>query len=561
MSMENIIVVDPLSTGENYINDIIQRGFQPVGLWSKRNDIIFEAMAEDRKATEQRFQDRAEFLVERKTYEETLEMVKGYAPKFILVGGEVGVELATKLAADLGLPGNPVERIPVLTNKYLMNQALIAYGIRGIRGALVHNWEEIITFYREQKLKGCVLKPYRGAGSFGVRVCENEEELKAAFDEVFSTANAMSGKDDGMLLQEKIDGVEYVVNTISCDGRHKFSSIWKYAKKTVEGGGKVYSITELLDRLETGSSSLVRYAFDVLKALGVTNGIVHSEFMIDEEGPVLIEANCRVIGNHMSAEYMDRMLGHHETDLLLDAYLHPAAFAAHINDPYRPLAKGFMKNIIVDRDREVVSAPIISLIRHQKSFYGAGIPKAASGHLDRTIDLATSAGVIYLVNEDYGQLHRDRDFLERIESGYFDMLFSGKVVTADEMPKKLETIEELLDSLKPAGSVLLLSNEIRQMDGAVCVSADEIDAESDGYVYGIFDMNYRKNEDYTVIIDSFFKLADKVRNRGCIIVPERSYWHLPCGRESIEIMCEAAGLLIEAPVIDSDDTIVIRKNS
>ncbi len=561
MSMENIVVVDPSSTGENYINDIIQRGFRPVALWSKRNDIVFAAMAGERKATEALFQDRAEFLTERETYEETLAMVKGYAPKLILVGGEVGVELAARLAADLGLPGNPMEKIPVLTNKHLMNQALLDYGIRGIRGAIVHDWEETLAFYREQGLKGCVLKPYRGAGSYGVRVCEREEELKAAFDEVFSTANAMGGDEVGMLLQEKIDGEEYIVNTISCHGLHKFSSIWKYVKKTVAGGGKVYSITEVLDRLETGSSTLVRYAFDVLKALGVTNGIVHSEFMIDEKGPVLIEANCRVMGNHMPAEYMDRMLGHHETDLLLDAYLNPEAFAAHLNEPYRPLAKGFMKNIIVGRDMEAVSAPILSLIRHQKSFYGARIPKAAPGHLDRTIDLATSPGVIYFVNEDYGQLHRDRDFLERIESGYFDMLFSEKAPKADAMPEKLETVEEVLGSLRPRGSVLLLSNELRQLEGAVCVPPAALADAADGYACGIFDMNYRGNEDTVAILDSFFQLADKIRNRGCIAVPQRSYWHLPCGRESIEIMCEAAGLLIEAPGMDSGDTIVIRKTS
>ncbi|MCR5176392.1 MAG: ATP-grasp domain-containing protein [Anaerovibrio sp.] len=561
MSMENIVVVDPLSTGENYINDIIQRGFRPICLWSKRNDIIFETMSEDRNAVEHHYHDRAEFLIECDTYEKTLGMVKEYAPKLIVIGGEVGVELATKLAADLRLPGNPIERIPALTNKHLMNQALIEYGIRGIRGTMVHNWEEIITFYREQKLKGCVLKPYRGAGSFGVRVCENEEELKDAFNEVFSTANAMGGEEDGMLLQEKIEGTEYVVNTISCNGMHKLSSIWKYAKKTVEGGGKVYSITEFLEHLETGSSSLVRYAFEVLKALGVTNGIVHSEFMIDEKGPVLIEANCRVIGNHMSADYMDRMLGHHETDLLLDAYLHPDAFAAHMNDPYRPLAKGFMKNIIVGRDMNVVSAPILSLLRHQKSFYGASIPKIESGHLDRTIDLATSAGVIYFVNGDYGQLHRDRDFIERIESGYFDMLFSGKTVKSDEKPEKMESIEEVISRLNPVGTILLLSNEIRQLDGVTCVSVEDIEAESDGYAFGIFDMNYRENEDYNIIIDSFFRLVDKVRNRGCIIVPERSCWHLPCGRESIEIMSEAAGLLVEAPAMDAGDTLIIRKIS
>ncbi len=36
---------------------------------------------------------------------------------------------------------------------------------------------------------------------------------------------------------------------------------------------------------------------------------------------------------------------------------------------------------------------------------------------------------------------------------------------------------------------------------------------------------------------------------------------IPCGRESIEVMCEAAGFLIEAPGMDSGDTIVIRKIS
>ena len=54
------------------------------------------------------------------------------------------------------------------------------HGVRGVRGKVVHNWEETIGYYREEGFTGCVLKPYRGASSIDVRVCENEEQLKEA---------------------------------------------------------------------------------------------------------------------------------------------------------------------------------------------------------------------------------------------------------------------------------------------------------------------------------------------------------------------------------------------
>jgi len=559
MGMETIMIVDPFSTGGNYLTDIAQRGFRPVGLWSKRNELIFAAMEEERDAIEHRFRNQAEFLVEGETYAETLQMVKAYKPKFIIAGGEIGVELAENLADDLGLPGNSRKQIPLLTNKYKVNQELKKQGIRSIRGTLIHNWEEALAYYREQGLKGCVLKPYRGAGSYGVRICENEAGLKAAFDEVFAVANCMDGEEAGMLLQEKIEGTEYVVNTISCNGFHKFSSLWRYTKKTVAGGGRVYSFVEFLDRLEAGCSSLITYTFAVLEALGVKNGIVHTELMLDENGPVLIEVNCRVMGNSMPAGYLDQLLGHHETDMLLDAYLHPKRFAAHIKDPYRPLAKGLMKNLIAGRDTQVVFAPILSLLKQQKSFYGGRLHKALSPQLKRTVDLDTCSGVIYLVNEDDGQLYRDKDFLDRVESNYFSMLFTENSVRREDMPNNLASIPAVISQLNLLGATILLSNEIEQLAGVTCVSEEQLEAASGGYTYGIFDLNYRENEDYETLYSLFFQLASKVRAGGWLVVPKRSYWHLSCGRESVEILCEAAGFRIEVPTLEASDTMLIRK--
>ena len=557
--MENIVIVDAFSTGVNFIEDIRKRGFHPVVLWSKRSDAIFEVMEEVRSPIEHHYKDIADFYVESPTFEETFDMVKKLEPKFILPGADLGVELAAQLAEKLGLPGNRTERIPVMTNKFLMHQKLIDSGVRGIRGKIVHNWEEARDFYRQEQFTGSVLKPYRGASSVDVRICDSEEELKTAFDEVFSSGNYMGGSEEGMLLQERIVGTEYIVNTVSYDGHHKLSAVWKHSKKKVAGGGMVYNYTETLSELETGCSSLIRYAFDVLDALGVEYGNVHSEFMIDEKGPVLIEVNCRPMGSDMAAPFLDKIWGHHETDLALDAYLHPDAFLAHVNDPFRPLAKGLKKHLITDLEKDICSAPILPIIRRQKSFCRARLGKAVSDHLARTVDLDTSAGVVYLANEDERQLYKDRDFLERAETRYFEMLFSGEKKTASDGPKAPDTIERVYQELHPVGSVLLCSNEKKLLSGVTVVSEDELPESADGFAFGILDLSFRENEDLETMAETFFTLAEKVRKGGKIIVPERTYWHFPCGIESIEILCEAAGLFIEAPTQKSGKVIIAYK--
>ena len=557
--MENIMIVDPFSTGVNFLEDIQKRGFHPVGLWSRRSDDIFEIMKEVRHPIEHHYREMADFFVEEPEYEATLKKVKELNPRFILPGADLGVELAARLAEDLGLPGNPVKNVPVLTNKFLMHQTLQDKGIRGIRGKIVHNWEETIGFYREQKFTGCVLKPYRGASSVDVRICDSEEELKAAFDEVFSTGNYMGGEEEGMLLQERIVGTEYIVNSVSYAGKHKLSAIWKHSKKKVAGGGMVYNYTETLSRPEAGCTALVKYAFDVLNTLGVQSGNVHSEFMIDEKGPVLIEINCRPMGSDMTAEFLDRIWGHHETDLALDAYLHPETFLAHLNDPFRPLAKGLKKHLITDKEMDVISSPVLSMITRQKSFCKARLGKTLSDHLARTVDLDTSAGVIYLVNEDENQLYRDRDFLERAESRYFNTLFAEKRAKESDKPENLKTIAEVLEEIQPVGSVLLLSNEIRLAPGLTVISEDEIDEVKGGFQYGILDLNFRENEDFESMAEDFFLLSEKVRTGGFIIVPERTYWHFSYGIESIEILAEAAGYLIEAPNMDTGKYVCVQK--
>ena len=58
------------------------------------------------------------------------------------------------------------------------------------------------------------------------------------------------------------------------------------------------------------------------------------------------------------------------------------------------------------------------------------------------------------------------------------------------------------------------------------------------------------------IMEDFYLLASKVHRGGHILIPERTYWHLPCGMESIEILCESIGLILEVPSINSGNAIM-----
>ena len=152
--MRNIIIVQCASTGINYVQDIIDRNYNPVVLELKNfsnpevaND-HYELVQKGYKLIDNEF----EIIYEKDSYEETLEMVKGYDPLIVLPGSEAGVILATKLANDLDLLCNPIENIDAMTLKNEMHNRLAENNLRSIKGKLVSSVDEAIDFYESEGL-------------------------------------------------------------------------------------------------------------------------------------------------------------------------------------------------------------------------------------------------------------------------------------------------------------------------------------------------------------------------------------------------------------------------
>lgn len=123
--MKNIIFVECASTGVNYIQDAIDRNYNPIVLQTttgtSEDEKIYNQL---RKESLKLIDADYETIYEKETYEETLEMVMEYNPVAVIVGSEKGVILGTKLANDLNLPSNPIENLESMTFKDKMQEKL-----------------------------------------------------------------------------------------------------------------------------------------------------------------------------------------------------------------------------------------------------------------------------------------------------------------------------------------------------------------------------------------------------------------------------------------------------
>jgi D-alanine-D-alanine ligase-like ATP-grasp enzyme len=563
--MRNIIIVQCMSTGKNYVQDIIDRNYNPIILEMKAFGDSEEALAyhEEVKAEYDLIENEFDLIYEKDTYEETLEMVREYNPLLIVAGTEDGVILAKRLANDLDLLCNPIENIDALTLKDEMQNKLAENGIRSIKGKVVRSVEEAIEYYDEEGFHGVVVKPVYSAASVGVRLCSNRQEMIEAVKEVFNLTGVYGNDLNELVIQERINGQEYVVNTVSCDGVHRVTMIWKYNKIKTAEGGNVYDYDETINELGIGEAELVEYAYDVADALGVKYGPVHGEYMIDEKGPVLIEVNCRPHGGNLDAKFLDMISGQHETDSALDSYLNPEKFNLERLKGYRLFAHGVVKTFIVPKNLIARSSPMNSIGVNLKSFFKTDLNSIQSPQtFSKTQDLETAGGNVYLAHEDPNQLQQDVDFLRDIEKRAFQLVLSeelhdDKVIDNDGI---FNGINSLINEIKPYGTSLLVTENVFDDLMVSQVSADEIDGIKGNFDCIVINLNESiacmKDEE---IAKLFLAIFDKVKFGGLIFIPKTTYDFMPNARLGAEALLKVLDFKIELPIHKMNRMVIASK--
>ena len=560
--MRNIIIVECISTGVNFIEDIINRGYTPIVLEPK---IAETEEGEEYRRTVYKEYERINYdfdmIYEKDSYEETLEEVKKYDPLLVLPGNERGVILATKLSHDLNLLGNPIENLDAMTLKDEMQKRLKEKGLRYIRGKVIDTIEDAIKFYDEENLKEVVIKPTYSAGSTSVRTCSNKEEMIETLEQFLAHSTNYYGDEDiEFLVQERINGEEYIVNTVSCKGKHQVTLIWKYTKIKTPEGAIVYDSARTVNELSIGEAEMVEYAYDVADAIGIEYGPVHGEYMIDDDGPVLIEVNCRPCGANMEAKFLNRISGQHETDSILDSYLKPELFRLKSIKPYKLFAHGALKLFIVPNDLIAKSAPMDEISLKFKSHYKTDMASVLDTALiPKTIDLHTSCGLVYLVHEDINEVEESINLLRTIEKRAFSMVLSENKKESLEKDDEtyLNELKPFLDLASTYGSGLIITDQYIENTEILQSKPEDIGKIKGEFDFVLLNLNksYVRESDDSIVRLSLRSL-ERVKSGGFVFIPKNTYEQIPSKRNGAEVLVQTLGLKIEVPPHGIKDIII-----
>jgi hypothetical protein len=170
---------------------------------------------------------------------------------------------------------------------------------------------------------------------------------------------------------------------------------------------------------------LIPYVRGVLDAIGIKNGPSHGEVIITEDGPCLVEMNCRARGGDGNWRPLSKALngGYSQVEATADAYLDEYQFSRLPDKPPSPFKACGDEIILVNYSRGTVKAtPGYEMMKKLPSFVCLETGVKEGSKVDYTIDLFTGIGSVILMHKDPEVLKRDIQFIRYMEDihGIFD---------------------------------------------------------------------------------------------------------------------------------------------
>lgn len=413
-----VVLVDPYSTGAMLAPELDQRGYSVIALWTvecgeNRGHLPMAAVGFPEKFIAE--------LDEQPSVEDTARMllaeVAGADLAAVMCGGETGVKVADALAEHMNLRGNGTKNgMSNRRDKRVQQEAAAAAGLRSVRSACGTTWSDVSSFCKSEKFP-IVVKPVESAGSDGVKLCHTEEDAREHFGLLMTSQRKCGAQGAAVLLQEFLRGVEYIVDHVSRDGVHKTTLLWVYDRRPANGGDFVNFGQKCVPADSGVGQQLIAYTRGVLDAIHITDGATHTEVMMTDDGPCLVEVNCRCHGAAGSWMPLARALtGYTQVDVCVDAFLDGNAFDKLPDVPPSPFqAAGQEVMLISFHKGRVEATPGYDHIRSMQSFVSLEPAVHVGGHLDKTVDLFTLAGMCVLVHSDAEVLSADIAAIRKME--------------------------------------------------------------------------------------------------------------------------------------------------
>lgn len=228
-------------------------------------------------------------------------------------------DIAMPVVAELGRRLNAhalsCEAAALYTDKYLMREFCIKYGLKTPEYRLCRNIEDALTFFKALN-KPIIIKPLDSNASHGVFKIENEDQLLSHFDEALS----FSRVDKAVLAERYIEGTEFTVDGIKTPYDHYTLAISekKHFKHNSSIANELY-FTHSNPSFDY--DKLRKTNDDYVMRSPLLFGFTHAEYKYEDGEFYLIEIGARGGGNMISSVITQFMSGYDTYQYLIECAL------------------------------------------------------------------------------------------------------------------------------------------------------------------------------------------------------------------------------------------------
>jgi len=356
-------------------------------------------------------------IVHTGSVQETLRELDKYEPIAVVAGSEIGVELADALSEGLGVATNGTALSAARRDKHTMIETIRAAGLRAAQQLRITSERELRIWHEAIGGK-VVLKPARSAAGDGVHFCDSPDDSVAAYRRLAGRTNIFAEANESVVAQEYLVGTEYIVNTVSRAGRHHVCDMWRTVRVDVNGVLDALSGIYVIPREGAVQEQLVRYACQVLDAVGIQYGPAHIEIKMTLDGPCLVEIGAR-IGGSDNPLYAELATGESQLNWTVDAYTDPGRFDGRYQENYTIQQYVASAVMLSPRQGTLLSYPYLNEVKRLESLLEIRMRIHPGDPIGRSVGGVRHPMIVNLRHPVEGIVMRDMETLRYLDGHAF----------------------------------------------------------------------------------------------------------------------------------------------
>ncbi|HSW72361.1 MAG TPA: hypothetical protein VLG44_03000, partial [Chlamydiales bacterium] len=235
--MDAVALFDPVSTAENLKIAAKDLGFKVIGVFTQPLEFFKKDYHVDK---EKLFKDCDE-VIQEETVEKIIEKLTDSKFRIVaaIAGPDNSVELADHTAYSLGLYCNRFDLMASRRDKGVMRRVLKESGLPCPDFAICASEEEVKEFVRKHSFP-LMIKTPKGAMTSQVYKCNDLQTILTHFKEIYGSRDLYGNFCDHVVVEEFIEGKEYVVNSFSDGERVHITDVWGYDRVKTEHYENIY---------------------------------------------------------------------------------------------------------------------------------------------------------------------------------------------------------------------------------------------------------------------------------------------------------------------------------